>query len=100
MVWREGVLIRESPAFRLSIDFARLARWPALLGNFASRQFFRVKGALIAQLPLVAIAPVTATAWRVQALFDSGARWRGTERCEFARGIAGSAPLVTRRGCP
>lgn len=95
MVWREVVLIGRSPAFRMNIDFARLARWPALLGNFVSRQFFRVKGALIAQLPLVAIAPVTATAWRVQALFDSGARWRGAERCEFARGVAGSASLDT-----
>lgn len=83
------------PALRMNIDFTRLSRWLASLGNFVSRQFFQLKGALLAQLPLVAIAPAAATAWRVRALFDSGARWRGAERREFARTIAGEAPLDT-----
>lgn len=76
----------------MNIDFTRLSRWPASLGNFVARQFFQARGALIARLPLAAIAPVAATAWSIRALFDPGSRSRGAERLEFANSIIGGAP--------
>ncbi|RDK04349.1 hypothetical protein DLM46_00180 [Paraburkholderia lacunae] len=69
--------------------------WRASLRNFTVRESYRAKGALIARLPVAAIAPLAAVAWRVQTLFDARARWRGAERCEFALSIAGGAPIDT-----
>jgi hypothetical protein len=67
-------------------------RWPARLRNFASRCFFRVKSALIARLPSAVIAPLATIVWSIQSLFDARVRWRGAERWEFARSVAGGAP--------
>jgi len=91
MAQREVVLRARLPAFHMSIDFTRLALWPAFLRNFVSHRLFQLKGALIALLPLAAVAPVAATAWHIRALFDSSARWRAAERREFARGVGGAS---------
>lgn len=66
------------------------SRWLALLRKIALRGFAPFRNALIARLPPAVIAPVAAAVWRTHVLFSSNARWRGAERCEFARGVVGA----------
>jgi hypothetical protein len=75
----------------MNIDFRQFLRWPAWLRNFAFRCFFRVKSALIARLPPVAVAPLATLIWSVQSLFNANVRSRSAERWEFARSVAGEA---------